>query len=67
MDNSIDLLPLIANLTKVGNDQEARVDRLLGLLREILEMEPCPFCWANSEQKHADTCKLAKELANDNA
>ena len=44
---------------------QARADSRLELLREILEMEACPFCWANQEQEHAANCQLAKELSDD--
>ena len=57
---------------------QARADRRLELLREIEEqVSICPLCkrglrghlgeYTNLADGHADDCKLAKELANDNA
>ena len=47
---------------------EATATRRLELLKEIIEMLGyCPFCWANAKQYHADDCKLAKELADEDS
>ena len=63
-------LALLASLSwktiiKQRDDAQALADRRRELLREILEMEACPFCWANQEQEHAANCQLAKELSDD--